>query len=196
MPGTLTSPLDRRSGVIALAVLVLGCGRRPTADCSALPAPTENAFEEHRDVEYYEATGANPNEWLANARPKRPFKTDVPQAFGNTESQDCFRAMYHVDEKECRITAVLISHFTRISLPRWVGVPPEHAEWARKTTAKIAAHEEGHYAINLAQARVFYAAAVATGPAATCDELQARLHSRSVPTSQRRPTERTSNTTA
>ena len=138
--------------------------------------PTESAFEDNKQYEYYDVKAADPHAFSGAAIAARPFKADdLADATGNTASKFCLRTMLHWDDKECRLTAVLLTHLTLITLPRWVNVTPEHAAWDKTSAAQLAAHEEGHYLIETAVGRELYAALLAVTPEPTCDALNPKV---------------------
>jgi len=157
-------------------VAFLGCGARRDALTCPSDGPTKNDFLETKGYDSYEVEGDHPDNYLANARARRPFSPDAPDAHGVgfTESKFCLHWQMLYDASGCRIGAVRLHHLVRITLPKWKRPKDARADfvaWDQKTSAQLAQHEEGHYLIATAEARALYEKALAITAAPTCDTL-------------------------
>ena len=160
-------------------MFAIGCGgARPTLECPS-DLPGSNGFEQVKTYEHYDVDGETPGDFQKNATKKAPFDHDPnrPTA-GNTESKLCYLAAFDGDDHECRVRALRVKHLVRITLPRWQHakeIPAAYAEWEKSSFPRLAAHEEGHFAIADAGARRLYQEALTVTSGPTCEALTYRL---------------------
>lgn len=161
------------------ALFAIGCGAgRPALECPN-DLPRASGFEQVKTYEHYDVEGATPGDVAKNATKRAPFAHDPSRpAAGNTESKLCYMAAFDSDEHECRVRALRVKHLVRITLPRWQhdkDIPAAFAEWEKSSFPRLAAHEEGHFAIADAGARRLYQEALGVTAGPTCEALTYRL---------------------
>lgn len=165
---------------LLLGTLLVACGGRQPLECKRV-APSTGGFEEEKLYDHYEVAADSPETFTKAAVKARPFEgsSDATDATGLTETSLCLSWSMSVVPGECKITVIHLLHRVRITLPRWsrpANARAEWIDWETKYATKLAAHEEGHYAIATEGAHAAFEAVQTVTTAPTCEELAAKLN--------------------
>lgn len=152
---------------------VLGCtSSRPPLAC---PVRSDAAVRVEKSVVEYDVDGATFEAFVERARvkPASRIVDDETLAVGVTEARFCVAYDPEPFSGGCRLTTPVVGLSARILLPRWTAAPHDPTRYKAWRDA-VAAHEEGHYAIDLHAARTIHAALSTLPPQPDCGLLIGR----------------------
>ncbi len=175
--------MGRYTLLVAVA-LTAACGPSQPALVCPTKQEGDKGFDEKKTYDTYEVEGATFGEFHKNMEKRAPFarRVDGKMPAAQADSKFCHSFSYLQEDAGCAVTGLTLVHVARITLPAWkkpANASAEDLAAYEKTLAILRTHEEVHFAISAAAARISFAELEQVKSAPTCGELESRITAKS-----------------